>query len=213
MKKLVSFFLLSLLIGVATSCSNGEESAFVNADCEKSTDVICCFDLSKYINEISSLDSLESIDIPIKLIGCENLNKNSYTRAGEITPIVGTVTNLGNLKTFFKYGVGENLVPSYYCGPNLNYMTISTVYKVSVRYELNDNYEVKGFVGEKSGWNGTYINNPQIRWQGKTGDTNYTELYTFAYDIKSTYSGQSAGEHCWVPLNVNDVRIYAKILQ
>lgn len=46
-----------------------------------------------------------------------------------------------------------------------------------------------------------------------TVNTNYTELFTFIYDIKSTFQGYSAGEHCRVPLNVNDVRIYARILQ
>lgn len=94
-----------------------------------------------------------------------------------------------------------------------NILSYSFVYEVSVSYDLNDNFEVKGFIGEKSGWNGTYIKNPQTKWQGKRGDTNYTELYTYVYDIKSTIQGYSAGEHCWIPTNVNDVRIYAKFLQ
>lgn len=213
MKRLNIFISFILLIAGATSCSNDEEYVSVNANSKKINEVVYCFDLSKHLDEISSLDSLESINIPIEVIGSKNENKIASTRAGEITPIVGTITNLGNQKTLFKYGVGENLVPSYYCGPNYNYMTISTVYQISVRYDLNDNYEVKGFIGEKSGWDNTYYNNSQNRWQGKRGDTNYTELYTYVYDIKSTLQGYSAGEHCWVPVNVNDVRIYAKILQ
>lgn len=211
MKKLNIFISFVLLIAVATSCSNDEEYVTVNTN--KNKDLVYRFDLTKYLDEISSLDSLESINIPIEVIESEKENKIPTTRAGEITPVVGTITNLGNKKTLFKYGVGENLVPSYYCGSNVYHMTISTVYKVSVRYDLNDNYDVKGIIGEKSGWNGKYIDNPQIRWQGKDGDTNYTELFTFIYDIKSTLQGYSAGEHCWVPLNVNDVRIYARILQ
>ena len=135
------------------------------------------------------------------------------TRAGEIIAVVGTVTNLGNKTTLFNYGVGENLVPYYYCGSTLNYATISTVYKVSYTYELNDNYAVRGYTGEYSGWNGTRIPNPQVRWQGENGDTEHIEFYTYVYDIKSTIQGYSAGEHCWVPVNTNDVRIYARIYE
>lgn len=214
MKKPNILISLILFIAVATSCSNDEEYVCDNAHSKKVVnDVVYCFDLSKHLDEISSLDSLESINIPIEVIENENTNKIPYTRSGEIIPVVGKITNLGNKKTLYKYGVGENLVPSYYCGSNMNYATISTVYEVSVSYDLNDNFEVKGFIGEKSGWNGTYIKNPQTKWQVKRGDTNYTELYTYVYDIKSTIQGYSAGEHCWIPTNVNDVRIYAKFLQ
>ena len=205
-----TLFLATIMLASCTS----EDDSFSAIDNEKkSEEIVYSIDVSRYAKEISSLDSLESIDIPVNVIENCNLIKKASTRAGETTPVVGTITNLGNQKTWFKYGVGENLVPSYYCGPNLNYMTISTVYKVSVRYDLNDNYDVKGFTGEKSGWNGRYINNPQTRWQGKKGDTSYTELYTYVYDIKSTLQGASAGKHCWVPVNINDVRIYSRILQ
>ncbi|MFZ1237182.1 MAG: hypothetical protein WAR39_09340 [Prevotella sp.] len=209
MKKALFFACLTTMIA---ACTN-EDIDSLNVSEDKSKDVVYSFDLSANLDAISSLDSLESTTIPVTVIGNVDFNSPSATRAGQITPIVGTVTNLGNQKTLFRYGVGENIVPQYYCGNNLNYMTISNVYKVSVRYELNDNYEVKGYTGDNTGWNGTYINNPQTRWQGKKGDTSYTEFYTFVYDIKSTLQGYSAGDHCWLPVNVSDVRIYTRIFE
>ena len=206
-------FLIFLLFVTAVSCTSKDDE-FGNISVEtRNADIVYSFDLTQYLDAISSLDSLESIEVPVKVLENDNLYSKTSTRSGEITPIVGTVTNLGNKQTLFRYGIGENLVPSYYCGNNLNYMTISTVYKVSIRYDLNDDYDVKGYIGEYSGWNGTYVNNPQTRWQGKNGDTNYSEFYTYVYDIKATIQGYSAGEHCWVPVNVNDVRIYTKIMQ
>lgn len=213
MKRLNILISVVLLIIVAISCSNDDENVSINANSKEINDVVCCFDLSKHLDEISSLDSLESINIPVEVISSGNVNKIRSTRAGEITPAIGTITNLGNQKTLFKYGEGENLVPKYYCGTSAYSLTISTIYKVSVRYELNENYEIKGLKGEKSGWNGSYTNCKQEKWQGKKGDTDYTEFYTYVYDIKSSINGYSAGEHCWVPLNVNDVRIYTRIYQ
>lgn len=125
MKKPNILISLILFIAVATSCSNDEEYVCDNAHSKKVVnDVVYCFDLSKHLDEISSLDSLESINIPIEVIENENTNKIPYTRSGEIIPVVGKITNLGNKKTLYKYGVGENLVPSYYCGSNMNYATI-----------------------------------------------------------------------------------------
>lgn len=202
-----------LLIITAASCTNKDDEFGQIPEETKNIDMVYSFDLTQYFDAISSLDSLEVIEIPVKIVENEGFYSNTSTRSGEITPIVGTITNLGNKQTLFRYGIGDNLVPSYYCGNNFNYMTISTVYKVSIRYDLNDDYEVKGYTGEYSGWNGTYVNNPQTKWQGKDGDTNYTEFYTYVYDIKSTVQGYSAGAHCWVPVNVNDVRIYTRIMQ
>ncbi len=206
-------FSLLLFAAFATACSDEDVNVNSVTHNQKQSEVVLSFDLAAYQDEITSLDSLQSIDIPVKVIENGYISKMPSTRAGEIIAVVGTVTNLGNKTTLFNYGVGENLVPYYYCGSTLNYATISTVYKVSYTYELNDNYAVRGYTGEYSGWNGTRIPNPQVRWQGENGDTEHIEFYTYVYDIKSTIQGYSAGEHCWVPVNTNDVRIYARIYE
>lgn len=136
-------FSLLLFAAFATACSDEDVNVNSVTHNQKQSEVVLSFDLAAYQDEITSLDSLQSIDIPVKVIENGYISKMPSTRAGEIIAVVGTVTNLGNKTTLFNYGVGENLVPYYYCGSTLNYATISTVYKVSYTYELNDNYAVR----------------------------------------------------------------------
>lgn len=156
--------------------------------------------------KLVSLDSMQTLEVPMNVI-------SSKKTRGVITPVIGTITNLGNNKTMWVYGLGENLVPRYYCGTDLRDMTISACYKVSVRYDLNEDYVVKGYTGKKSGWSGAYVKNKQEKWQGQKGDTSYQEFYTYAYNILSKVSGVHTGKDCWVPCQVDSIRIYVKIMQ
>lgn len=205
---------LTVLFSLLTfSCSSSvDEPLSVNTEEDNATLVELSFDLSSIQNELAELDSLESVEIPIRstIIG----NKRRLSRSSVITPVQGTVKNLGNQKTLWKYGVGENLVPRYLCGATFNEMTVSTLYRISVRYDLTDDFMVKGFTGDYSGWNGTYIYNPQTKYQGTYGDNTYIEFYTFVYDIISTVQGYTPpGGHLWVPFKESEAKIYVKIFE
>ncbi|MDE6792178.1 MAG: hypothetical protein K2J48_03750 [Muribaculaceae bacterium] len=213
--RMTKFFVthVILLLGslVAVSCASNDDEPAKELN-DEGTVVELSFDLESVKDQLIQLDSLESIIVPVTTTIVEGKNE-VLTKSDDILPAKGTITNLGNKKTLWKYGVGENLVPKYLCGTNLGQATISTMYKISVRYDLNNDYMIKGFTGEKSGWNGVLLNNSQEKYQGNTGNTDYIEYYTFVYDIISTLDGYTPpGGHYWVPVEQNEARIYAKIV-
>lgn len=213
MYKLFIPLTVTLLSLLTCSCSSSEDEPMaVNAEEDNATLVEFSFDLTSIQNELAGLDSLESIEVPIQPTVAGN--NRPLSRSSVITPVQGTITNLGNQKTLWKYGVGENLVPRSLCGSTFNEMTISTVYKISVRYDLTDDFMVKGYTGDYSGWNGKYLYNPQTKYQGTNGDNTYVEFYTYVYDIISTLQGYTPpGGHLWVPVKESEAKIYVKIFE
>lgn len=212
MNKKIFLIAITIVSLLTYSCSSSEDEPMAPKVEENTTLVEYSFDLANMQKELAELDSLESIEITM----CPTVagGDRPATRSSVITPVQGTITNLGNQKTLWKYGVGENLVPRYLCGGTFNEMTISTVYKIAVRYDLTDDFMVKGYTGEKSGWSGKYLNNPQTKYQGTSGDDTYIEFYTFVYDIISTVQGYTPpGGHLWVPFKESEARIYVKIYE
>lgn len=132
--------------------------------------------------EISELDSLESIIVPVNTSfpGTGGISGGSgpETMAPYI-PCIAKVTNLGNHQTVWKYGVGDNRVPDYLCGTSLADATISTLYKVSIIYDRVDGYYIDSHSGTDSGWLPIYINNPQTPFQNmNSGDDNIKCTHT-----------------------------------
>lgn len=67
-----TLFLATIMLASCTS----EDDSFSAIDNEKkSEEIVYSIDVSRYAKEISSLDSLESIDIPVNVIGNCNLIK------------------------------------------------------------------------------------------------------------------------------------------
>lgn len=136
------------------------------------------------------------------------------TKAGEIIPYQGTVTKLENQKTVWKYGVGENLVPYVFCGTSYSDMTISEIWRLSLTIDLtNENYAVRGFVGEWSGWEGSNRNNPQTRYQGNGGTADKPMFTTYIWRVVCDLMGKDYGyKRCYVPFDdQNKARIYVRI--
>ena len=177
---------------------NYEEYAFV-------------FDLNENRAAIEALDSLESITVPFKI---ELVNPTNYATTRASAPIAGqgTVESLGNQKTLWRYGRGQNLVPQYLCGTNLGQLTISTVYKITLTLEIGESYTYEGTIGDYTGWDGVYIGNSQNPWQGsKVNSTTSKSFYTYCYDIIATMNGVAPpGGHYWVPYNKDKIKIYVK---
>lgn len=205
MKKIFSFIFIVLLCACSSdiiSETHMEKTESVHDNDTLAFSVSC----DSLAEKLATLDSMQTLEVPMNVI-------SSKKTRGVITPVIGTITNLGNKKTLWVYGLGDNLVPRYYCGTDMRDMTISTCYKVSVRYDLNDDYVVKGYTGEKSGWEAVYVKNKQEKWQGQKGDTSYQEFYTYAFNIKAKASGVNTGKDCWVPCQVDSIRIYVRIMQ
>lgn len=209
MKHNIMFVVLGLCVGFM-SCTSDLEPTEITTEVNYE-EYAFVFDLKEYRTAIEALDSLESITIPFKV---ELINSTNHAITRASAPIVGqgTVENLGNQKTLWRYGRGQNLVPKYLCGTNLGQMTISTVYKITLTLEIGDSYTYEGLTGEYSGWDGVNIGNSQERWQGsKTNSTTSKSFYTYCYDIIATMDGTAPpGGHCWVPYNKDQIRIYVK---
>ncbi|MDE6142960.1 MAG: hypothetical protein K2F94_02655 [Muribaculaceae bacterium] len=104
-------------------------------------------------------------------------------------------------------------MPKYLCGNNLGEMTISTVYKITLKLDTDGSYTYGNGDGDHKGWSDYYIGNSQEPWQGSES-TSSTSLsfYTFCYDIIATMDGMATpgGGHCWVPYHKDEIRIYVK---
>lgn len=198
-----------MCIGLA-SCTNDSEPIDSTSEtyCEEYAFV---FNLKEYEDAITSLDSLESITVPFEV---ELINSTNPVKTRASAPIAGqgTVESLGNQKTLWRYGRGQNLVPRYLCGTNLGEMTVSTVYKITLTLDIGDSYTYEITEGEYRGWDATYVGNSQEPWQGsKMNSSTSKSFYTYCYDIIATMDGIAPpGGHCWVPYNKDQIRIYVK---
>lgn len=210
MKHFTTLLILCLCLGFM-SCTSESEPIENNASASYE-EYAFAFDLNECKEAIESLDSLESITIPFKV---ELINSTNHDLTRASAPIVGqgTIENLGNQKTLWKYGRGQNLVPRYLCGGSLWETTVSTVYKITLTLDVDDSYTYEGLrEGEYMGWDQTYIGNSQMPWQGSSSDSpNSKSFYTFCYEIIATISGIAPpGGNVWVPYNKDQIRIYVK---
>lgn len=138
------------------------------------------------------------------------------TKASQLNTYEGTIVKQANQKTIWKYGVGENKVPSVFCGTTYSEMTISELWKISLTMDLTDkDCAVRGFEGEWSGWSGANINNSQTRFQGVGGTSNKPEFFTFVWRIVGDINGRNFGyTRCYVPFDdQTKARIYVRIYE
>lgn len=106
-------------------------------------------------------------------------------------------------------------MPKYLCGTNLGQMTVSTLYEISVRFDVADGYTYENVNGggELSGWGAIYLNNPQTPYQNyRMIGTTTKEFFTYVFDIIATIQGNATpgGGHLWVPRHADEVRLYVK---
>lgn len=210
-KKVLNMLPLAILM---IACENTTEPTVSSKDEANDNEVTLVLKMNTYGMEqsISDLDSLESIEIPIEIESIIGDNA-AITRAIPATEITGTITNTGNHKVVFKYGSGQNLVPSYLCGTGIGNATISTVYQIKASIKLTDNMFAKGIEGEYSGWKEVFIVNTQEQYQYVRG-TNEEPIYmTFCYHILSTFDGWTLPNGgLEVPYPKEQIRLYAQIV-
>ncbi len=157
------------------------------------------------------LDEFESVSIPLSAKISAEMSQNLLSR-GTTIPLnfSGNITKRGTIKTLWKYGEGQNLVPAGLCGS----------------YSISDWYEVSGTIsvgfagatyisttGEYSGWSGKNIGNTQTPYQANRGTETEPEFYTFIYDIRSGGDGTTPpGGHLWVPCSQEEVKLYCDVV-
>lgn len=211
MKKIV--YLLCSFVFVLSSCTS-EEDIISNPE-EKQLYADYSFTIDTPIEELEKqLDEKDSITVsmtPEYISGTM-----PQTKAGPLIPYQGTITKLANQKTVWKYGVGENKVPSVFCGTSFNQMTISELWKISLTIDLTDeSYAVRGFEGEWTGWSAANLSNTQTRYQGNGGTSTKPEFFTFVWRIVSDINGRNFGyTRCYVPFDdQTKARIYVRIYE
>lgn len=210
MKRLILNLLLPSILLVVNACSSKEECY----------EALCSQNESEFIFKIdpdfelgdtlTSLDSLESISIPLVIDSI----KGGLTRA-DIVAFQGSIENLGSQHVAFLPNSGMNIVPSYLCGSGLSRATISTVYRLTLTIDLGNNLGARGFEGEKSGWSGIYLSNPQVQEQRTaSSDSSQAKYQTFCYHIRSTNDGWTLPNGgLVVPFPLEDIRLYAKVYE
>lgn len=213
MKKVSLFLMMCVNVFLLASCQN-EDDIIIQDGNEKELYADYAFSLGVSTDEIEKqLQELDSMVIPIV---AEYVSGTlPQTRAGEIIPYQGTITKKDNVKTVWKYGVGENLVPSVFCGNVWTDATISEIWEVALTIDLtNEDYAVRGFSGELSGWDGILFKNSQEKWQGQRGEENNVTFYTYIYKIVSDLSGRNYGyTDLYVPMKTEQARIYVRIYE
>ena len=206
-------FILSSILFALAACDESKDNDILNDTDKQYVDyeLSIATPIQEIEKEMSESDTCQVTMFAKRLSGTL-----PQTR-GEIIPYQGKITYMGKIKTLWKYGVGENLVPQVFCGTNvMSDLTISELWKISVSVDLtNENYAVRGFVGEKSGWNAKNINNPQTRDQLPGGTVDKPEFYTYVWKIISDINGKNYGySNCYRPLaSPNDARIYIRIYE
>lgn len=199
--------ILSCLYMGLCSCTSDIEPLESNVDAGYE-EFAFALNLAEYGDAIAALDSLESVEVSFEV---EKIGAASGTRASGPIAASGTVENLGNKQTLWKYGRGQNLVPRYLCGSSLTEMTVSTVYKITLNLQIDDTYTYEGTKGDYMGWSQTYVGNSQEPWQDSSVSGNTKSFFTFCYDIIATIDGMAPpGGHCWVPYNKDEIKIYVK---
>lgn len=209
-----NFFYLQLVVCAMILVSCSSDGDIISSDNVKGEELYADYSISFENYDFDELlKDRDSITVPVF---AEYISGTLPQTKGVIIPTKGTVERLGNVKTLWKYGVGENKVPMLFCGNNFSQMTISELWKISVTIDLtNENYAVRGFVGEWSGWNGTYLSNPQTRFQGASGTSESPVYYTYVYRVISDINGRTYGiKDCYVPFkDENNARIYYRIYE
>lgn len=212
MRKYIGLFASMLVF--STACSNKEEYEPTNHDDRASVDV-WHVEMSAKMDDVmdaaGKLDSLESAKIPFTVKISVEMSQNLLTRGTTIPAnFSGNIKKRGSIKTLWKYGVGQNLVPAGLCGS----------------YSLSDWYEISGSMsigipgakyqnttGEFSGWSGQNLGNPQTPYQFNRGTEAEPEFVTFIYDIRSGGNGTTPpGGHLWVPCNQDEVKLYCDVV-
>lgn len=206
-------FILSSILFALAACDESKDNDILDATDKQYVD----YELS-IVTPIQEIEKkMSESDTCQVMMFAKRLSGTLPQTRGEIIPYQGKITNMGNKKTLWKYGVGENLVPQVFCGTNImTDLTISELWKISVTVDLtNENYAVRGFIGEKSGWSDKNINNPQTRAQLPGGTVDNPEFHTYVWKIISDINGKNYGyTNCYKPLaSPNDARIYIRIYE
>lgn len=206
-----TLFLLSILITASfcacTSSNNDEPMEPQNKPKER----IWRFQMEADMNDVrdaaARLDSLETAELRFKTIISMAMGLDLLTRGATIPlSCTGNITKKGTIKTLWKYGVGQNLVPAGLCGA----YSVSEWYEVSGHVKLEiPGVTYRNVTGEFSGWSGRNIENPQTPFQANRGTETEPDFVTFIYDIRSGADGTTPpGGHLWVPVSQDKVTLY-----
>lgn len=136
-------FILSSILFALAACDESKDNDILNDTDKQYVDyeLSIATPIQEIEKEMSESDTCQVTMFAKRLSGTL-----PQTR-GEIIPYQGKITYMGKIKTLWKYGVGENLVPQVFCGTNvMSDLTISELWKISVSVDLtNENYAVRGF--------------------------------------------------------------------
>ena len=209
--KLLVSLSLGALFSACTSSNIDEPKEPQSKPTERIWRVEMTADMNDVREAAAKLDSLESAEIHFKPKISMSMGMDALTR-GMTIPLsfTGNITKRGQIKTLWKYGVGQNLVPAGLCGA----------------YNISDWYEVSGHVtvdapgvtyrsvtGEFSGWSGRNLENPQTPFQTNKGTETEPDFVTFLYDIRSGADGTTPpGGHLWVPVTQDKVTLYCEVV-
>lgn len=214
MKNMLQLLALATIMSGVTSCSEDESGVLLENEKEQLY-ADYAFSVGLPMEEIEKrLSESDSITVPMV---AEYISGTMPQTKGELIPYQGTITEEKGIKTLWKYNVGENLVPRVFCGSNImTDMTISNRWKISLTIDLtNEDYAVRGFEGEWTGWSGANLTNTQERTQLNGGTATSPEFYTYVWKIISDISGRNYGyTNCYVPFaDEKKARIYVRIYQ
>lgn len=195
--KKLSFVFPILFAAIFSACNNNqnifEEQEFDSAIIEISFGDI---DLSP-LDE--GADTIYVNPVYVKVQGV-----NTQTKGIELGYPPAKITKYKNVKTYWKYGVGDNLVPSYFTET----YTISDRYCAELTITVDDQHFLRNMTGSCSGWTAVNLNNTQEKSQNLTQSGNTYTFTTYAWHIKTNIAGQTIGEPCYVPIEPSKLAIY-----
>ena len=199
MKNLL-FLILAFMLCFFNSCASEDEFQTVDDDMNAVEYSVSFEDVD--FSQLKSENDTLSISLIPEVIG----DNNSSLRA--VTAVKGTITKT-NVKTFWTYGKGENLIPKYACGQ----YTISERYDMTVTVYPGPGRVAMNSEGEWTGWQIDNIGNPQTRYQAQdiAQDNSSTTFRTCVWHVISNVGGVTY-PNVWGPFNdPNKARIYYKI--
>ena len=108
-------FILSSILFALAACDESKDNDILNDTDKQYVDyeLSIATPIQEIEKEMSESDTCQVTMFAKRLSGTL-----PQTR-GEIIPYQGKITNMGKIKTLWKYGVGENLVPQVFCGTNV----------------------------------------------------------------------------------------------
>ncbi len=198
------FFAIAMVgLPFLSSCNLDEE---LEKTFEEDPNVVRC-SVSFENVDFSQLQS-EDDTLKISLVP-EYVGGNQSLLRADVTEVQGTVTKT-NVKTWWTYGKGENLIPNYVCGQ----YTISERYDMTVTVIVGPGkLAVKDETRQWVGWRIENIGNPQVRYINEipNSTTGSTEFRTCVWHVVSNMGGVNY-PNVWGPFNdPTKARIYYKI--